>query len=102
MAEMLFSDLQTKEDRPIIILSKNNYNENSDDIVVCGVTTNIDHPWCLMINQNDLQDGYLTQESGARADMLARLLKTKLKFRIGKITDEYHTHLFTKIGELIK
>lgn len=101
MAEMLFSNLERSE-RPIIILSKNRYNENSDDVIVCGITTNSAHPLHLIINEKDLQDGKLVSESGARADMLARLLKTNLKFRIGKITDEYHGRLFDKIGELIK
>lgn len=102
MAEMLFSDMEKSEERPAIIISKNNYNENENDVIVCGVTTNSAHPWHLPINQNDLQDGNLLPESGARADLLARLLKTKLKFKVGKITDDYHKRLLDKIVELIR
>lgn len=102
MAKMFFSDLQTSEDRPVIIMSKNSYNENYPDVMVCGLTTNSTHSFHLRIDKTDLEKGGLLPESGARADMIGRLIKTNLKFKIGKITDEYHRKLLDKIIELIK
>lgn len=102
MADFLFSDQERREPRPVIVLSANSYNEDNTDVIVCGVTTNLGHLHHIQIKKTDLSSGQLKPESGARADMLGRLSKSEIRFKLGHITDEYHKQLLEKIVELIK
>lgn len=102
MAELLVSNQQNKQLRPVIILSRNNHNENYDDVIVCGITTNTSHPLYVLVSESDLEKGKLYPESGARSDLITRIIKSDLKFKVGKVNDNYHKKLVEKIVELIE
>ena len=97
-----FADSEGSTKRPVIIISSNHYNENQPDVVVCCITTNSTHECYFNIHESDLEYGKLDPESGPRTDMIVRLNKNNLKFKIGKIKEECHKKLLDKIVELIK
>lgn len=101
-AEVSFTDSAEKKRRPIIILSKNNYNEKEPDVIACAVTTNSAHPYFMQISDKDVIKGNLFPESGARADMIGRMSKHELGRKMGKINEEFHEKLIDKIMDLIR
>lgn len=55
-----FSDQSGKKVRPVIIISNNEFNQHSDDIIVVGVTNNISQDcYSLPLLQNNLEEGIL-------------------------------------------
>ncbi|MEK6979088.1 MAG: type II toxin-antitoxin system PemK/MazF family toxin [Candidatus Micrarchaeota archaeon] len=99
--EIPYVDANKSKDRPAIILSRNNYNEKEPDVIVCGITTNLGHPWLICIEDKDLEQGKLFDKSGVRVDTISRVHKSALKFKVGKVTDEFHKRLLDRINELI-
>lgn len=102
LADFPFSDSDASKPRPVLILSNNHYNSEQPDVVVCGITTNAGHQCFLEILESDLEHGKLYEGSGLRADLLARIPKENLYYRIGKITGEYRDKAVSKILELIR
>jgi len=50
-----FSDLSIQKVRPVLILSNDAYNQQSSDIVVCGLTTNLrPAPYSIIVDVADV------------------------------------------------
>ena len=50
-----FSDLSMQKVRPVLILSNDAYNQQSSDIVVCGLTTNLrPAPYSIIVDVADV------------------------------------------------
>jgi len=60
-----FSDLSGQKVRPVLILSNDAYNQQSADVVVCGLTTNLrPAPYSVIVNVTDVeQTGALRHKS---------------------------------------
>jgi len=51
-----FSDLSMQKVRPVLILSNDAYNQQSSDIVVCGLTTNLTPaPYSIIVDVADVE-----------------------------------------------
>ena len=49
-----FTDLSSNKKRPVLILSNDNYNKMTDDIIVAAITSNIyDKIFTIKITEND-------------------------------------------------
>ena len=81
-----FTDLTTVKQRPVLILSNNDYNSQSDDLVTCGITSNLkDSAFSKLINNKDLIKGQIPIESRIKVDKLFTLDKTIIKNKIAKV-----------------
>lgn len=81
-----FSDRSQAKVRPVVILSIESYNRSSEDVVVCGVTSNLNPTrFSLQINQNSLSQGLLKSASKVRVDAIAAIEKSLILKRIGRI-----------------
>lgn len=77
-----FSDLSGQKARPVLILSNDAYNQQSADVVVCGLTTNLRPvPYSVIVHVTDVeQPGTLRHTSKIKADTIAssRCLSSRL------------------------
>ena len=84
-----FSDLSGIRQRPVLILSNLQYNKDSDDIVTCGITSNLKNDkYSILIDNTSLVEGILPIKSRIKIDKLFTLEKNIVKKRIGRINKE--------------
>lgn len=81
-----FSDLSNIKQRPVLILSKNRDSQTSNDIITCGITSNLKNTkHSVLIGNNDLEKGEIPAKSRIKIDKLFTLDKNIVKKKIAKI-----------------
>ena len=94
-----FTDLSSQRRRPVIIISNDDYNSKTDDIIVVGVTSNLQETeYSLTITQNDMESGTLRQTSRVKVDKIYTLAQSIVVRSFGKIKIQ----TFDKILDLLK
>ncbi len=83
-----FSDLSGIKQRPVLILSKDVDNKSSDDIITCGITSNLKNAkYSVLIDNKDLKKGIIPTESRIKVDKLFTLDKNIIKKRVAKVNE---------------
>ena len=81
-----FSDLSSIKQRPVLVLSKIDYNKNADDIITCGITSNLkDSNYSVLIENKDLERGEIPIVSRIKVDKLFTINKIIVKKSVGKV-----------------
>jgi mRNA interferase MazF len=99
-----FSDLSGQKVRPVLILSNDAYNQQSADVVVCGLTTNLSPaPYSIIIEVTDVeQPGTLRHKSKIKADTIASLEQTILIKQIARLKLPVFKQVIAEIEDLIR
>ena len=99
-----FSDLSGQKVRPVLILSNDAYNQQSADVVVCGLTTNLSPaPYSIIIEVTDVeQPGTLRHRSKIKADTIASLEQTILIKQIARLKLPVFKQVIAEIEDLIR
>ena len=98
-----FSDQSGRKVRPIIVISNNNFNENSEDILIVGVTSNISKDrYTVKLENNDLTEGKLITDCAIKVENILRLDKSLIVKKIGKIKDEKFKEVIKIINEIVR
>lgn len=81
-----FSDQSGKKVRPVIILSNNNFNSSSEDVIVVGVTSNVTKDiYTADLSNQDLEEGRLFDSCCIKAENILKIDKQLIIKKIGKI-----------------
>ena len=97
-----FTDLTSAKKRPVLILSSDHYNNNTDDLIVAAITSNInENPYSVTITGNDLSDGNLLHKSCIRADKLYTLAQSIVIKKFGTAKQELLTAVIEKVHTVI-
>ena len=84
-----FSNLRAIIQKPVLVLSNDSYNKNSDDIITCGITSNLKDTSCsVMIDNNNLSGGKIPIQSRIKVDKLFTVEKRIVKKKIAKVNKE--------------
>jgi len=84
-----FSDQSGRKIRPVIVVSNNEFNKYSEDVIVVGATSNlIKNKYSINLSNSDLEFGNLLTPCLIKVDNLLRLDKELIIKRIGKINKE--------------
>lgn len=84
-----FSDLSTIRFRPVLILSNNSDNLSSDDIITCGITSNLkDTKHSILIDNSSLKEGNIPITSRIKVDKLFTIEKNIIKKKIARLNKE--------------
>jgi mRNA interferase MazF len=99
-----FSDLSGQKVRPVLILSNDTYNQQSADVVVCGLTTNLSPAsYSIIIEVTDVeQPGTLRHKSKIKADTIASLEQSILIKQIARLKLPVFRQVIAEIEDLIK
>ena len=90
-----FSDQSGKKVRPVVVISNDNFNKNSADILVMGLTSNISKDkYTINLNNSDLEEEQI-ELCCIKVENILRLDKSLIIKKIGKIKK-------TKLNEAIK
>ena len=84
-----FSDQKGRKVRPVIVISNEEFNEYSDDLLVIGVTSNISKDkYTLPLSNNDLDEGKLFTQCCIKVENVLKIDKELIIKKIGKIKKE--------------
>lgn len=98
-----FSNLQESKVRPAVIISNNDYNKESNDVVVCAVTSNLKPAkYGITISQENLSSGNLPITSKIRADKVLQVEKSLVLRSFARILDSTFDSLIAELLALVK
>ncbi|NLV15961.1 MAG: type II toxin-antitoxin system PemK/MazF family toxin [Syntrophomonadaceae bacterium] len=98
-----FSNLQSVKKRPVLVISNDNYNEVTRDIVVVAITSNLsEKKYAIDINNDNLVEGQLKVKSCIRCDKIYTLSQDIIVKRFGKVSEDVIEKVRFKLTELIK
>lgn len=97
-----FSNLKSSKQRPVLVISNDEYNIKSEDIIVAAITSNIcRRDNSLIIDNNDLIEGSLRMDSCIRSDKLFTLSQTIVIKKFGKVRHSVINQVTNNIVELV-
>ena len=97
-----FSDLSSIKQRPVLILSKNIDNEKVEDIITCGITSNVkDSKYSVLIKNEDLIEGEVPKISRVKVDKLFTISQDIVKKKVGRINKETFGKVKSEFVKLI-
>ena len=98
-----FSDQKGKKVRSVIIISNNEFNKNSEDVLIVGVTSNISkNKYAINLTNKDLEEGKLLTECSIKCENILKIDKEIIIRKIGKLKKEKLDLIVTKISEIIR
>ena len=81
-----FSDQSGQKVRPVLVISNDEFNSKSEDIIVCAITSNIAKEiYSIQITSNELEQGKLFEKSQVKVENLLKLDKSLVIKKIGKL-----------------
>lgn len=93
-----FSDQSGNKVRPVLVVSNNAFNEKSEDILVCAITSNMkEELFSMPITSSDLETGILHHTCCVKIENILKINKNLIIKKIGTIVG----HLFKEIKEKI-
>ena len=97
-----FSDQSGRKVRPVIVISNNEFNKYSDDVIVIGVTSNIlKDKYTINLTNKNLDEGKLFTDCVIKVENLLRLDKELIVKKIGKINKETLKSIVDKLFTII-
>ena len=83
-----FTNLVNSKQRPALVISNDNYNSIVDDIVICGITSNLkDNTYSVLLDSSDMIEGHLNCLSIIKADKIFAIEKKIIKGKLGKVNN---------------
>ena len=101
VAPIPFSSQFSAKIRPALIISKKEYNNKTEDIIVLKITSKgQSYPFDVELKENDLSEGKLTYESVIQTDFPVVIDKRGITQSIGKISNQKLKEVKQKIKGL--
>jgi mRNA interferase MazF len=97
-----FTDLTSEKRRPVLVISSDSYNNESEDIIVVAVVSNVTFRGnTIPLTNSDLREGTLKLDSCIRADKIYTLAQRIVMYKFGTVKDHVIQAVREKISELI-
>jgi len=97
-----FTDLTSKRRRPVVVISNDKYNYNTDDVVLVAMTSNLKAAdYSFTITSADLAIGSLKRPSRVRVDRIYTLAQPIVAKKFGQISEAAFDRIRQLLGELV-
>lgn len=97
-----FTDLSSKKRRPVIVISNDQYNRKTSDVIVVAMTSNPQvTDYSLSINSSDLVEGALNRPGKIRVDKVYTLSQTIVVRTFGQVDDRTLGRIRRRLGDLV-
>ena len=98
-----YSDLSSRKQRPVLIISNDEYNRKFEDVVVCVITSRqYEDEYSISLNNEDLDYGILPEPSVIKIHKLFTIHKSKIIKKFSIINTKLFKSVRNKINLLIK
>lgn len=97
-----FTNLKEAKQRPALIVSNDSYNIKFEDIVICGITSNLsDEHYSVLLEQKDMAEGAIHFLSRIKADKLFTVHKSIVERKLGKVNKLIIERIKTEINKVL-
>ncbi|HZJ83271.1 MAG TPA: type II toxin-antitoxin system PemK/MazF family toxin [Clostridia bacterium] len=97
-----FTDLTSNKRRPVLVISNDDYNKQTQDIIVVAITSNITSKgYTIFLSNENLQEGTLKVNSCIRADKIYTLSQRIVIRKFGCVKDNVINFVKEKIEGLL-
>lgn len=97
-----FSDQSGRKVRPVIVVSNNEFNEHSEDVLVVGITSNISKDkYTLNLDNKDLTSGKLITKCCIKVENILKIDNELIVKKIGKIKKEKMDEIRKILNQII-
>lgn len=98
-----FTDLTSIKRRPVVIISGDNYNNKSSDIIAAAMTSNLasSTEYTILIDSENLSEGLLPKQSIIRCDKIYTISKDIIVKNFGKLSIETFRNVKKNIDQLL-
>lgn len=96
-----FTDLSSQKRRPVIVISNDNYNRQSADVVVVAMTSNpAPSPFSFQLTSRDLVEGALNRPGTVRVDKIYTLAQAIIVKKFGRVSPQILERVRQKIDTI--
>ena len=93
-----YSDLSGKKVRPVVVVSNDQFNTTSQDLIVCCVTSNVSKEfYTVMLSRKEVLDGKLFEDCCIKVENIAKIEKSQVIKKIGRIQKNVLTQVLAKM-----
>lgn len=97
-----FTDLSSQKRRPVIVISNDQYNRKTNDIIVVAMTSNPQvTEYSLSITSSDLVEGALNRPGKIRVDKIYALSQTIVAKTFGQVDDKTLSRIRRRLVNLV-
>ena len=97
-----FTDLSSQKRRPVIVISNNDYNRKTEDVVVVAMTSNPESTdYSFSISSSDLINGKLNRPSKVRVDKLYTMSQSIIVKTFGRVDVRILQRVRSTLQELV-
>ncbi|MDP3698065.1 MAG: type II toxin-antitoxin system PemK/MazF family toxin [Nanoarchaeota archaeon] len=97
-----YSDLSASKIRPVLVMSNDKFNALSQDVIVCCVTSNISRElYTVFLGKSCLEEGFLLEECCVKVENIAKIEKSKVVKKIGRINEKVFSEIRQKFHSLL-
>ena len=97
-----FTDLSSQKRRPVIVVSNDQYNRKTSDIIVVAMTSNPQvTEYSLSITSSDLVEGALNRPGKIRVDKIYALSQTIVAKTFGQVDDKTLNRIRRRLVNLV-
>ena len=97
-----FTDLSSQKRRPVVVISNNQYNGKTADIVVVAMTSNLTAAdYSFTITSSDLEKGTLNRPARVRVDKLYTLSQSIVVKTFGRVNSATLQRIGHTLADLI-
>jgi len=83
-----YSNLSSVKNRPVLVMSNERYNANSEDVVICAITSNPKSAeYSVPFGNEDLAYGAVPSRSRIKADKLFAIEKSQIRKSVARVSD---------------
>ena len=81
-----FTDLSSVKQRPVLVISNDSYNDTTEDLIICGITSNPKNTiYSVSIDQKDLAEGRIPIASRIKIDKIFTLKQSLAKMKVARV-----------------
>ena|SRR3989338_4260576 len=98
-----YSDLSASKMRPALIISNNEYNGKSEDVLICAITSNLEAAeYSIFISDKDIEDGKLPIKSKIRADKIMLINKSLVAGKLALLNKKKFSETIKQVAKLTR
>ncbi|MFA4851143.1 MAG: type II toxin-antitoxin system PemK/MazF family toxin [Bacteroidales bacterium] len=98
-----YSDLSASKKRPVLIVSNDTYNQRSDDVLVCVITSNkYTNAYSVDLTDKHLETGILPEPSVVKTHKLFSVHKSKIIKKFSVVKTGFYQQVEKMIYRLVQ